>query len=76
MGFARTAGLGMIASAATMASRRTAWRAMHRRSGDRRLPQAAKRTNWVTVVLLAVAAGAMLGLADVLKEQGQQARRV
>ena len=75
MGFARSAGLGLLASSATMLTRRTTRGAMHRRSGEPRLPNAAKDTGVVTILLLAVGAGALLAIADVLKEQRKEAAR-
>jgi hypothetical protein len=43
---------------------------MHSRSGTPRLPRAARRNNsFTTMLVLAAAAGAMLALGDVMKEQ-------
>jgi hypothetical protein len=75
MSFARSAGVGMLGSATTMLARTATRRAMHRRDGAPRLPRAARRPDLLTTVLVAVAAGAVLALADVLLEQREQARR-
>lgn len=76
MGLARTAGLGLIASAATLAARTATRSAMHTRSGEPRLPHAAAgNSGFAMILLLAVGAGVMLALADVLKEQRKQATR-
>jgi len=76
MGFARTAGLGMVASAATMAARKAARSAIHTRTGDPRLPRvAARKRGFTMILLLAVGAGVMLAIADVLQEQRKQATR-
>jgi hypothetical protein len=76
MGFARTAGLGIVASAATMAARKAARSAIHTRTGDPKLPRpAARNRGFAMIVLLAVGAGVMLAIADVLQEQRKQATR-
>ena len=76
MGFARTAGLGMVASAATMVTRKATRSAMHRRTGEPRLPRVARRHRGLAMILLlAVGAGAMLAMADVLQEQRKHATR-
>ncbi len=76
MGMAQTAGMGMLGSATTMLARRATRRAMHRRDGQSRLPRAARKNNgFGTILLLAVAAGAMLAIADVLQEQRKHASR-
>jgi hypothetical protein len=76
MGFARTVGLGLVASAATMAARTATRRAMTTRTGEPRLPRAAvANTGFAAILVLAVGAGVMLALADVLKEQRKHATR-
>lgn len=70
MGMAQTAGIGMLGSATTMLARKATRRAMHRRDGEPRLPRAARNRNgFGMILLLAVAAGAVLAIADVLQEQ-------
>ena len=69
-------GMAIVGSATTMLARRAARRAMHRKDGEPRLPRAARDNNgFVTVLLLAVAAGALLAVADVLLEQRKNAAR-
>lgn len=66
-------GLGLVGAATTMLARRLTRSAMHEESGQPKLPKAVRRTNSVGVMLLlAGAAGALLALGDVLKEQRQQ----
>lgn len=73
MGAAHTIGWGLIGAAATTVSRKAARKAMHGRSGAPRLPRAARRSNgFGMMLLLAVAAGAMLALGDILQEQRRQ----
>jgi hypothetical protein len=76
MGFARTAGLGLMASATTMAARKATREAMHTRRGEPRLPRAARTSNGVGMILvLAATAGVMLAVADVLQERRRDATR-
>lgn len=76
MGMAHTAGIGLVGSATTMLARKAARRAMHKRDGVPRLPRAARENNgWVMILVLAVAAGAVLAIADVLQEQRKQHAR-
>ena len=76
MGFARTAGLGLLASAATMTARKATRSMMHTRYGAPRLPRAARQNNGFAMILaLAAGAGMMLALADVLQERRKQATR-
>jgi hypothetical protein len=70
MALAHTLGWGLLGSATTMVARSVTRRAMHYRSGTPRLPRAARRNNsFTTMLVLAAAAGAMLALGDVMKEQ-------
>ena len=69
MRMAQTVGWGLIGSATTMFVRNATRKAMHTETGAPRLPQAARRNTALGVLLLAVAAGAMLALGDVLQEQ-------
>lgn len=72
----QAAGIGMVASATTMLSRAVTRRAMHGRDGAPRLPRAARQRNgFGTILLLAVAAGAVLAFADLLKEQRTRAAK-
>ena len=76
MGFARTAGLGLMASAATITARKATRSLMHTRHGAPRLPRAARRNNGVAMILtLAAGAGVLLAVADVLQERRKQATR-
>jgi hypothetical protein len=76
MGMAHTAGLGMVGTATTMLTRKATRRAMHNRDGAPRLPRAARdNTGFGMMLLLAVAAGALLAVADVLLEQRKTATR-
>lgn len=55
-----------------MLVRRLTRRAMHDESGEPRMPRSVRRSNtWGVALLLAGAAGALLALGDVLKEQRQ-----
>ena len=66
----RALGLGLIGAAATMIARRTTRRVLHDESGAPRLPGAARRADSLTtLILIAVASGAILALGDVLQEQ-------
>lgn len=66
----QTAAWTLAGSATTMLTRRATRSAMRTRQGTPRLPRAARENDgWITVLLLAAAAGAMLALADVLQEQ-------
>jgi hypothetical protein len=66
-------GWGLIGSAATMLARTATRRAMHDPRGAPRLPRAARRSNgFGAMLLLAVAAGALLAVGDVLQEQRKQ----
>jgi hypothetical protein len=77
MAIAHTLGWGMAGAATTMLARRATRRAMHERSGAPRLPRAARDNNsFGMMLLLAAAAGAMLALADVLKEEKKHTMRV
>lgn len=68
--------VGMIGAATTMLTRKAARRAMHRKSGESRLPRKAReKRGFKTMLLLAVAAGVILALADVLLEQRKHATR-
>jgi hypothetical protein len=70
MSSARTVGLGMVGAAVTMLARKATRRAMHDESGVPKLPRAARRGNSVTMLLIvAAASGALLALAEVLREQ-------
>lgn len=63
----------MVGSAATMLARTLIRRAMHTKGGAPRLPRAARTNDGLKMVLLlAVAAGAMLALGDVLQEQRKE----
>jgi hypothetical protein len=76
MGFARTAGLGLVASATTLAARKATREAMHTRHGEPRLPRAARTSNgFGMILLLAATAGVMLAMADVLQERRRAATR-
>lgn len=67
---ASSLGAGLVGGAATMLTRRAARRALHRRTGEPRLPHAARnRDGFGTMLVWAVAAGVILALADVLLEQ-------
>ena len=66
-------GLGLMGAAATMLARRLTRSAMHEESGEPKMPRVLRRSNsWGVMLLLAGAAGALLALGDVLKEQRQQ----
>ena len=57
---------------ASKAARRAARRALHGPAGDRRLPRRVRRSaGWGTALAWAIGAGVVLGLADVLAEQGK-----
>jgi hypothetical protein len=63
-------GAGLVGGAATMLTRRATRRALYRRTGEPRLPPAARRREGFGAMLAwAVAAGVILALADVLLEQ-------
>lgn len=69
MGAKSKLGLGMAGAAVTMLTRRATRRAMYDSSGNARLPQAARRSNSLTTILLvAAASGALLALTDVLQQ--------
>jgi hypothetical protein len=73
MGSARTFGLGIVGAAVTMLARNATRRAMHDSSGRPRLPQAARRPNSMTALLLvAAASGALLALTDVLHQHRRE----
>jgi hypothetical protein len=63
----------MLGSAATLLARRATRRAMHDAEGDVRLPDVAQRSTLGTMLLVAAAAGALLALADILREQRKRA---
>lgn len=68
------AAVGMIGTATTMLTRRAARKAMHRKGGEPRLPRAAReKRGFGTMLLLAVAAGVLLAVADVVLEQRKHA---
>jgi hypothetical protein len=70
----RAVGLGLIGAATTMLARTATRKAMHTRHGAARLPRAVRRSDgFGTMLLLALAAGAMLALGDVLQEQRTRA---
>jgi hypothetical protein len=73
MGTARTIGWGMLGSAATLLARRATRSAMHDDWGDVRLPEATQRSTLGTMLVVAAAAGALLALGDILREQRQRA---
>lgn len=67
-------GLGLMGAATTMLARRVTRHAMHEETGEPKLPRQLRRRDNVGVMLLiAGAAGALLALGDVLKEQRQRA---
>jgi len=67
---AHAAGWGLAGSAATMLARTATRKAMHKQGGTPRLPRAARQNNgFGMMLLLAVATGALLALADVMQEQ-------
>lgn len=69
-------GRGLVGLAATKLSRMATRRAMHRSTGAPRLPRAARTNSGLgMLLLLAVAAGAMLAVADVLQEQRKDVAR-
>jgi hypothetical protein len=69
----RALGLGLIGAAATMIARRATRRALHDETGAPRLPGAARRADSLTtLILVAIASGALLALGDVLQEQRKQ----
>ena len=73
MGAKGTFGLGMVGAAVTMLARKATRRAMYDSSGKARLPQAARRPNSLTTVLLvAAASGALLALTDVLQQHRRE----
>lgn len=71
-----TLGYGLIGAATTKLARTATRKAMHRRSGAPRLPDATRRRNGLGMLLvLAAAAGAILALGDVVQEQRKQVAR-
>lgn len=72
MRLGQTLGWGLIGSATTVFVRNATRKAMHTKTGAPRLPGAARRNTALGVLLLAVAAGAILALGDVLQEQRKQ----
>ena len=69
-------GAGLVGGAATMLTRRATRRALHRRTGEPRLPDATRRREgFRTMIAWAIAAGVILALADVLIEQRLHATR-
>lgn len=71
-----TLGYGLIGAATTKLARTATRKAMHRRSGAPRLPDATRRSNGLGMLLvLAAAAGAILALGDVVQEQRKQVAR-
>ena len=63
-------GLGLVGAATTMLARRLTRKAMHTEAGEPNLPRPVRRTNSAGIMLLiAGAAGALLALGDVLREQ-------
>ena len=70
MASTRALGLGLIGAAATMIARRTTRRVLHDERGAPRLPRAARRgDSLTTLIVIALASGALLALGDVLQEQ-------
>jgi len=70
MSMRRTVGWGMIGGATTYLTRKAIRSAMHKQSGAPRLPRTVRHDkSFGTMVLLAVATGALLALGDVLQEQ-------
>lgn len=66
-------GLGLMGAATTMLARRVTRHALHEETGEAKLPRQMRRSDNVGVMLLiAGAAGALLALGDVLKEQRQR----
>lgn len=70
MGMAGRMATGALAGATTMLSRSATRRAMHEKGGAPRLPRRTRYQRGVAVMLAwAAAAGVILALADVLREQ-------
>jgi len=71
---AHAAGWGLAGSAATMLARTATRKAMHTQGGTLRLPHVARNSSggFAMMVLLAMATGALLALADVMQEQRKQ----
>lgn len=76
MSTSQTLGWGLIGAATTKLSRMATRRAMHRSSGEPRLPFEARRNNGFGMLLLmAAAAGALLAIGDVLQERRKEVAR-
>jgi hypothetical protein len=70
---AQRIGWGLIGTGTTMLTRTAMRRALHDSGGAPRLPPAARRNHtFEMMVALAGVAGALLALADVLREQRKQ----
>jgi hypothetical protein len=66
----------VVGTAASKLTRRYVRRRLHTPSGATRLPRAARsRRGLGTALVFAVGTGALLAVADVLSEQGQDAAR-
>jgi hypothetical protein len=67
---------GLVGGAAMKAARGATRSALHTRSGAARLPRRVRRQrNLQSALLMAVGTGVVLGLADMLSEQGKAAAR-
>lgn len=74
--FGRAIVWGMAAGVTTRVARGATRRALHDDLGAPRLPRPARqRDSFATALLLAAGTGALLALADVLKEQRQETTR-
>ena len=75
MGFARTAGLGLMASAATITARKATRSLMHTRHGAPRLPRAARRNNGVAMILTLAAGACLVAYAYVVSRRSARAEQ-
>jgi len=67
---------GLVGGAAMKAARGATRSALHTRAGAARLPRTVRRQrNLQSALLMAVGTGVVLGLADMLSEQGKAAAR-
>lgn len=75
MGAGKRLAWALAGTAAARIARRSTRRALHTSTGETRLPRWVRgKRGFGTTLAFAAGAGAVLGLADVLSEQGRSAR--